>query len=76
MTVNVWPAMLMVPVRAAPGFAATLNATAPLPVPLAPARTVTQATLLLAVQVQPLVDFSSVEAVVVLISDKPRPQMP
>ena len=28
------------------------------------------------VQVQPLVDFSSVEAVVVLISDKPRPQMP
>jgi len=28
------------------------------------------------VQVQPLVDFSSVESVVVLISNKPRPQMP
>ena len=28
------------------------------------------------VQVVPLVDFSSVEAVVVLISDKPRPRMP
>lgn len=28
------------------------------------------------VQVQPLVDFSSVEAVVVLISNKPRPRMP
>jgi rod shape-determining protein MreC len=28
------------------------------------------------VQVMPLVDFSSLEAVVVLISDKPRPQMP
>ena len=28
------------------------------------------------VQVMPLVDFSSVEAVVVLISDKPRPRMP
>ena len=28
------------------------------------------------VQVQPLVDFSSVESVVVLISNKPRPEMP
>jgi rod shape-determining protein MreC len=28
------------------------------------------------VQVQPLVDFSSIEAVVVLVSDKPRPHMP
>ena len=28
------------------------------------------------VQVMPLVDFSSVEAVVVLVSDKPRPRMP
>lgn len=28
------------------------------------------------VQVQPLVDFSSLEAVVVLVSNKPRPQMP
>ena len=49
---NVWPATVMVPVRALPGFAATLNATAPLPVPLAPAVTVTHAALLLAVQAQ------------------------
>jgi cell shape-determining protein MreC len=28
------------------------------------------------VQVMPLVDFSSLDAVVVLVSDKPRPQMP
>ena len=28
------------------------------------------------VQVMPLVDFSSLEAVIVLVSDKPRPQMP
>ena len=52
--VNVWPATVTVPVRTPPGFAATLNATEPFPVPLAPAMTVTQATLLLAVQVQPL----------------------
>ena len=53
-TVNVWPATVMVPVRALPGFAATLNATDPFPVPLAPEVTVTHATLLLAVQAQPL----------------------
>ncbi len=45
--------MLMVPVRAAPGFGATLNATAPLPEPLAPEVTVTHAALLLAVHAQP-----------------------
>ena len=46
--------MVMVPVRAAPVFAATLNATEPLPEPLAPEVTVTHAALLLAVQLQPL----------------------
>ena len=46
--------MLMVPVRAAPGLAATLNATGPLPMPLAPEVTVIHAVLLLAVQSQPV----------------------
>ncbi len=41
------------PVRAAPGFGATLNATAPLPEPLAPEVTVTHAAVLLAVQLHP-----------------------
>ena len=36
-TVKVWPAMVMVPVRAAPVFAATVKLTDPGPVPLAPA---------------------------------------
>ena len=53
-TVNVWPAMVMVPVRALPGFAATLNATEPFPVPLAPDVTVIQFAGLFAVQAQPL----------------------
>lgn len=35
-TVNVWPAMVSVPLRAAPVFAATVNATLPAPVPDAP----------------------------------------
>jgi hypothetical protein len=41
-TVNVCPAAMMVPPRAAPVFAATLNETLPLPVPDAPAVTVSQ----------------------------------
>ena len=53
MTVKVWPATVTVPVRTLPVFAATLNVTAPLPAPLALARTVIQATLLPAVQAQP-----------------------
>src|SRR5205823_1032680 len=32
-TVNVWPAIVTVPLRAAPLFAATVNATVPLPLP-------------------------------------------
>ena len=35
-TVNVWPAITIVPVRAAPVFASTLNPTVPLPAPEAP----------------------------------------
>ena len=51
-TVNVWPATAMVPVRGPPVFAATVNATDPLPLPLAPDVTVIQPALLLAVQAQ------------------------
>ena len=51
---NVWPAMVRVPERAPPVLAATLNATAPFPLPLAPEVTVTHPAPLLAVQAQPL----------------------
>jgi hypothetical protein len=40
--VNVWPAAVIVPVRAAPLLAATENPTVPLPVPEAPLEIVTQ----------------------------------
>ena len=51
-TVNVWPAMVSVPVRAAPVLAATLNATVPGPLPLAPLVTVIQLALDVADQLQ------------------------
>jgi hypothetical protein len=51
--VNVDPAIVRVPVRAPAVFAATLNVTAPFPVPLAPLLTVIQFTLLTAVHAQP-----------------------
>jgi hypothetical protein len=47
--VNVRPATVRVPVLAAPVFAATLNATLPLPVPLAPEVMVIHEALLVAV---------------------------
>src|SRR5215472_16985121 len=50
---NVWPAMVSVPLRAAPVFAATENPTTPLPVPVAPEITETKLALLLAAQPQP-----------------------
>ena len=53
-TVNVCPAMVRVPERAPPVLAATLNATEPFPLPLAPEVTVTHPGLLPAVQAQPL----------------------
>lgn len=53
MTVNVWPAIVIVPLRADPLLAATLNPTAPLPVPDAPDVTVIHCTPLVAVQVHP-----------------------
>src|SRR5215218_4596739 len=36
LTVKVWPAAVMLPLRAAEEFAATVNCTVPLPLPLAP----------------------------------------
>ena len=48
-TVNARPAMVSVPVRGAALFAAALNATVPLPVPLAPAVIVIHDALLVAV---------------------------
>jgi hypothetical protein len=52
-TVNVWPAIVTVPVRcAAAEFAAMVMLTVPLPVPLAPPVTVIHAALLAAVHAQ------------------------
>jgi len=64
--VTVWPATVSVPVReVVPVFAATLYVTVPLPVPLAPAVTVIQDALLVAVHAQPAV------AVTVTVADPP-----
>jgi len=58
-TVNVCPAIVRVPVRAAPAFAATANATVPLPLPVAPDVMVIHGALLLAVHAQPAVVVTS-----------------
>jgi hypothetical protein len=52
-TVKVWPAIVNVPVRAAPVLAATVKAIDPLPRPAAPEVTVIHATLLVAVHAHP-----------------------
>src|ERR1043165_6457828 len=52
-TVNVEPAIVSVPVRAPPVFAATVNVTVPVPVRVAPLVIVIQLTLLAAVHAQP-----------------------
>src|SRR5687767_11173319 len=54
-TVKVWPAMVMVPVRWAPVLPATTTLTAPLPVPVAPDITISQLTLLAAFHAHALV---------------------
>lgn len=54
-TENVWPAMVMVPVRWAPVLPATTTVTAPLPVPVAPDVTISQLTLLAAFHAHALV---------------------
>ena len=53
MTVTVWPATINVPVRVAPVvFAPMLNVTEPMPDPLAPAVTVSQDVVVVAVHEQ------------------------
>jgi len=63
-TVNVWPAMVIVPVRTAAVFAATVKLTDPLPVPAAPAVIVIHDALLTAVHahVPPAVTVIAVPA--------------
>ena len=57
MTVTVWPATVNVPVRAVPVvLAATLNVTEPMPDPLAPAVTVIQDVVVVAVHEQAVPD--------------------
>jgi hypothetical protein len=57
LTVNVSPAMVNVPLRAAPVFGAAVNRTEPSPLPLAPDVISSQGALVAAVHVQPaLVD--------------------
>jgi uncharacterized membrane protein len=58
---KVCPATVMVPVRAGPVLAATEKLTVPLPVPVAPAVMVIQASLLVAVQAQPAAAVTLVE---------------
>ena len=53
MTVNVWPAIVIVPLRADPVLSDTLNPTGPLPVPDAPDVTVIHGAPLIAVHVHP-----------------------
>ena len=50
---NVWPATVSVPLRAAPLFAAAVNATVPLPLPEAPFVSMIQASFAVAVHAQP-----------------------
>ncbi|MFN7919502.1 MAG: hypothetical protein U0Q16_05360 [Bryobacteraceae bacterium] len=61
-TVNVCPAAVSVPVRAGPVLAATLNPTVPLPDPEAPDEIVIQASLLAAVQLQPVPETTLTDA--------------
>jgi hypothetical protein len=58
---KVCPATVIVPVRAGPVLAATEKLTVPLPVPVAPAVMVIQASLLVAVQAQPAAAVTLVE---------------
>ena len=53
MTVSVWPPMVIVPLRAAPAFAAALNTTTPPPVPDDPDVTVIHAAFETAVHAHP-----------------------
>jgi hypothetical protein len=63
-TEKVWPAIVSVPLRGVvSGFAAALNATVPLPLPVAPIVTVSQDVLLIPVHEQPDGAVTVVDAV-------------
>ena len=68
-TVNVWPAIVRLPLRAVPVLAAMLNATVPLPVPDAPMVTVSQGTLAAAVHAHDAADAVTVVDPVPPVSD-------
>ena len=57
-TVNVWPPMLIVPLRAVPVLVATLYATEPLPDPVAPDVMVIQVVVVVAVHEHPAGDVT------------------
>jgi hypothetical protein len=61
MTVNVWPAIVAVPARDVPAFAAAITVTAPLPIPAFVSPTVSHDALLVAVQAQPSVVCTATE---------------
>jgi hypothetical protein len=61
-TVNDWPAIVRVPLRAAPLLAATVNPTEPLPVPVAPDVIVIHSAFVVAVHVQSLIDDTATGA--------------
>jgi hypothetical protein len=70
LTVKVSPAMVSVPLRAAPVLAATLNPTVPLPFPLAPEVMLIQDTLLAAVHPHwALVDTATLPVPLVAATD-------
>lgn len=61
-TVNGWPAMVMVPDRLLPlEFDPTLNSTVPLPVPAAPDVMVIQVVVVVAVHAQPVLAVTATE---------------
>jgi hypothetical protein len=68
LTVKVWPAIVMVPLRAAPVFAAMLRPTEPLPVPDAPDVTVIHGAALAAVHAHPVVVVTATAAVLAFAS--------
>ena len=57
------PPMLSVPLRAAPEFAATVNATVPLPLPVAPDEIVMNVALLVAVHAHPVAAVTDTDPV-------------
>jgi hypothetical protein len=59
LTVKVWPAAVIVPVLAGPGFAAAVNRTVPLPAPVAPSEIVSQPASAFAAHAQPLAAWTS-----------------